>query len=708
MPSGLFPSDIRVTDDDRPVRSRPEREKRARPQRETSRLDAIINAFRQKQRERAARKPPPPPPPEPKSGNGGKRRPIKGRRSLLRRAISLIVTLGIWAGMALGAVLAYYAYDLPDLDSLTAVSRRPSITLVSADNRIIAAYGDVYGEPLELGEIARYLPLAVIATEDRRFYSHFGIDPVGFTRAMVVNIRAKRLVQGGSGITQQLAKNLFLTPERNLKRKIQELLLAFSLERKFTKDQILTLYLNRVYLGSGTWGADAAARRYFGISARDLNLYQSALLAGLLKAPSRFNPQNDPVLSRKRTAQVLANMVDFGAITEEQAQEALRTGPDTVRRIAHTGRYFADWVQDQASSYTGNDRDVVVYTTLDMGLQAKAEQALDSLLADAGAKSNVSQGAIVVMTPDGSIRAMVGGRDYAASQFNRAVQGRRQPGSSFKPIVYLTALEAGWSPDDLIQDSPIQQGQYRPDNYTHRYEGPISLRRALTISSNIAAVRLIQEVGVKRTAQTARRLGITSPLRADASLALGTSEVSPVELTAAFATFANDGYGVLPHGIAIITDPQGETLYRREGTGTGRIIAPNRLAAITDMMMSVVTQGTGRAAAIDRPIAGKTGTTQDYRDAWFVGFSADYICAVWLGNDDGAPMRKVTGGTLPARLWRDVMLAAHQGLPARPLPGLTPSTGDTPQARDSQPAEPNALESIWDGLVQMLGGEKTR
>jgi len=646
----------------------------------------------------------------PKKAPSGKPGPFLS--TLLRRVGTTILVLAIWAGMAVAAVVIYYSLDLPDLSSLTATLRKPSISILASDDEQIAAYGDVYGETLTLDQMPKWLPQAVLATEDRHFYSHFGLDPIGLARAMVVNIRAHHWVQGGSTITQQLAKNLFLSPEKNLKRKIQELLLAVSLERKFTKEQILTLYLNRVYLGSGTWGVDAAAHRYFDTSARELNLYQCALLGGLMKAPSRYNPQNDRAQSAKRTAQVLANMVAAGYITQEQADQARNSGQATVKQISHTGRYFADWVRDQVASIAGTDRDIVVHTTLDMNLQRKAEAELEALLAGPGAKAGVTQGAIVVMTPDGAVRAMVGGRNYATSQFNRATQGLRQPGSSFKAFVYLTAMEQGLSEDDTIEDSPITTGKYRPENYTHKYQGPISLRHAFAISSNVAAVRLIERIGPKRVVATARRLGITTDLDANASLALGTSEVPLVEMTAAYATFANGGHGVFAYGYPEVDGTRGEALYQRQGGGAGQVIEPGPLKEMTDLMVAVVQEGSGKGAALDRPSAGKTGTTQDYRDAWFIGFTADYVAGVWLGNDDDTPLNRITGGTLPTQLWRNVMVAAEQGLPVRPLPGQVAPESETPVASGQEGAKPEGEksdddESIWSSLVHMLtGGSK--
>jgi penicillin-binding protein 1A len=628
----------------------------------------------------------------------------------LRRAASALLVLGIWAGIALAAVFGFYALDLPDLSGLTATLRKPSIAILAADDEQITAFGDVYGESLTLDQMPKWLPEAVLATEDRHFYSHFGLDPIGFTRAMLVNLRAGHYVQGGSTITQQLAKNLFLSPDKNFKRKIQELELALWLEHKFTKQQILTLYLNRVYLGSGTWGVDAAARRYFDISATQLNLYQSALLGGLMKAPSRYNPQNDRTQSAKRTAQVLANMVAAGYISQDEADQARNTGQATVKQISHTGRYFADWIHDQVAPIAGTDRDIVVHTTLDLTIQRRAEAELEALLAGPGAKAGASQGAIVVMTPDGAVKALVGGRNYATSQFNRATQGMRQPGSSFKAFLYLAAMEQGSTADDIIEDSPITTGKYRPENYTHKYKGPITLRKAFADSSNVAAVRLIERIGPKRVVSVAKRLGITTELQANASLALGTSEVPLIEMTAAYATFANGGQGVFAYGYPEVDGTRGEALYQRQGGGTGQVIMPGPLKQMTDLMVAVVQEGSGKAAQLgDRPVAGKTGTTQDYRDAWFIGFTADYVCGVWLGNDDDTPLNRITGGTLPAQLWHNVMLATEQGLPVRPLPGQVQPEIETPVASgdEAKPAgEKDNDDSIWSNLVHMLTGDK--
>lgn len=636
------------------------------------------------------------------------KRPRAAKRGWGRMLLSWCLVAMIWGAIFLTGFIGYFALDLPDLSSLTAALRKPSITILSDDGEQIAAFGDVYGDSLTLDQMPKALPAAVLATEDRHFYYHFGLDPIGLARAMLVNFRAHRWVQGGSTITQQLARTLFLSPAKNLKRKMQELLLSVWLEHEFSKEQILTIYLNRVYLGSGTWGVDAASRRYFDLPATRLNLYQCALLGGLMKAPSRYNPQNDREQSLKRTTQVLANMVDAGYITQEQMAEALQSGQASVKQISHTGRYFADWVHDQVAPIAGNDRDIVVRTTLDMNLQREAEAQLEALLAGPGAKAGVTQGAMVVMTPDGAVRALVGGRNYAASQFDRATQGMRQPGSSFKAFVYLAAIEQGMSENDLIEDLPITSGKYRPENYTKKYEGEVSLRHAFAKSSNVAAVRLIERIGPRRVIAVAKRLGITSELRPDASLALGTSEATLLEMTAAYASFANGGVGVFPYGYPKIQDNHGAVIFARQGGGAGRVIAPRPLRQMTDMMVAVVEEGSGKGANFGRPAAGKTGTTQDYRDAWFIGFTADYVAGVWLGNDDGTPLNKITGGTLPTQLWHNVMATAHQNLPVRPLTGLlgggdeASDQGEAPAANDNKPVEDD--DSIWSGLVKMLGG----
>ncbi len=615
---------------------------------------------------------------EGKGGRGGKGqgqdpgpRRRRAKRSLGRGVLYWTALVALWAGIGGAGVIAYYTYTLPDIRSLEAPTRRPSIALMSADGVVFASFGDLVGETLRLEDLPPALPLAVMATEDRRFQSHPGVDPVGLMRALIANLRAGYVRQGGSTITQQLAKNLFLSPERTFKRKMQETLLAVWLERKFTKAQILTLYLNRVYLGAGAYGVDAASRRYFGQSARKATLWQSAMLAGLLKAPSRFNPIADPDAAAERTRQVLANMVAAGFLTQGQAAAVAQPAmgrPVAVAAMGSSARYYADWIMDQVQGFVGfTDRDLVIVTTLDPRLQRLAEDKLALALDIDGTAANVRQAALVAMAPDGAVRALVGGADYAQSQFNRATQAMRQPGSAFKPVVYLAALQSGYKPDDKFTDAPYSIGGWSPRNYEGTYRGQVTLREALAYSINTVAAQLVEKVGPRRVVAMAHRLGITSDLKPDASLALGSYEVTPLELTAAFAALANGGEATLPYGIREIRDPDGKVLYRRSGSGLGRVAQRTEVAAMDDMLGSALSYGTGKAAKLDRPAAGKTGTTSDYRDAWFMGFTADLVTGVWVGNDDNKPMKQVTGGGMPARLWRDFMAAAHQGLPPRPL-----------------------------------------
>ncbi len=582
----------------------------------------------------------------------------------LRAVLKWLAVAAIWGSLGILGVVAFYAYNLPDVSRLGDHQRTPSITVIAADGKVLARFGDLYGPPLTVAEMPPHLPRAVLAIEDRRFYRHFGLDPIALLRAAVANIRAGRVVQGGSTVTQQLAKTIFLTPARTLKRKVQELLLALWLEQSFSKDEILTIYLNRVYLGAGAFGVEAAARRYFGKSARQLTLSEAAMLAGLLQAPSRLAPNRNLLAAQRRANLVLQAMTASDFIDARAASRA-SARPATVVRSGAGGsgpRYFADWVLDQIRDYAGpTAEDLRVVTTLDTGLQGIAENAVKEMLDAEGGRREVEQAALVVLALDGSVRAMVGGRDYAHSQFNRAVQGLRQPGSAFKLFVYLAALEEGITPSAIFDDAPISVDGWTPRNYDDRYRGPVTMRTALASSLNTVAVRVAERVGYDRIVEVARRLGVTAPLRSDPSLALGASEVGLIELTSAYATLANHGHGVWPHGIEEIRTAGGEVLYRRAGSGPGRLIAEGPQREMTTMLRAVVTEGTGSAAALPWPTAGKTGTSQDFRDAWFVGFSRNLVAGVWLGNDDGSPMKRVSGGGLPARLWADVMRAAAGG-----------------------------------------------
>ncbi|MGB0681090.1 MAG: transglycosylase domain-containing protein [Magnetovibrionaceae bacterium] len=611
-------------------------------------------------------------------------------------------TAAIWGLIAVIGLVAWYAYDLPDVDEALAATRKPSMTLIAADGSVLNRRGEVFGGPAQLADLPPALPQAVLATEDRRFYDHFGLDVIGLGRAVISNAMAGRIRQGGSTITQQLAKNLFLSPERTIKRKIQEVLLALWLEARFSKDQILTVYLNRVYLGAGAYGVNAAALRYFDREARELSVYQSALIAGLLKAPSRYNPIASPERARNRTEVVLANMVAAGYLSEADRAASL-----TGARVATTAkprfaRHVSDWIAERVRGHVGHpDRDLVVYTSLDARLQRRAEGILRENLDFAGAP----QGAVIVMAPDGAVLAMTGARDGSA--FNRAVQARRQAGSAFKPFVYLAALEAGWQETSLISDAPIRIGNWQPRNFTRRSVGELSLGDALASSSNTAAVRLTEQIGRQKVARIATRFGLRNDGPVPASLALGTWETSLIDLTRAYAVLANGGQGVLAHAIIRIEDGEGRVLFDRQASGLGQLARPDHLVDLTRMMTLAVDGGTARQAAIDRPIAAKTGTTQGYRDAWLLGFSADRIGGVWLGHDNARGMalpdgKGITGGGLPALIWRDVMMAAHEGLPVRPLVEPRPVDAPIPIARADERDEGGS--SFWDRLQDLLSG----
>ena len=608
-------------------------------------------------------------------GRPAPRHPEGPKRPFWRRAVRWTVKWTLvtftWLFIAAAGMVAYYAYDLPDVDKLAA-TRRPAIVLADRRGVTVATFGDLYGASIRLKDLPRYLPRAVIATEDRRFYRHFGIDLKGLVRAAWVNVRSRRLREGGSTISQQLAKNLFLSQERTIKRKVQETMLALWLERKFTKDEILTIYLNRVYLGAGTYGVDAAARRYFNKPASRISLYEAAMLAGLLKAPSRYNPSHSPKLAHRRAKIVLQNMVEAGFLSRKGMAAALRNKHKvTAARNSAGGYYFADWVLSRLSDLVGKiDRDLMVITTLDSRMQAIGEEQVERYLAKFGPRLRVQQAGLIALAPDGAVRAMVGGRDYRKSQFNRATQAKRQPGSAFKPFVFLAAIESGLKPDDRFRDAPLRIGRWRPKNYRGRYYGEVTLRESVTRSLNSVAVRVSEKVGRKKVIRVARRLGLRSELKAHPSIALGASEVTMLELAGAYASLANKGMGVFPYGIVEVRERNGRVLYRRRGSGLGRVVAESHVADMNDVLRAVMQWGTGRAARLERPAAGKTGTSQEFRDAWFVGYTPDLVTAVWVGNDDSKPMKGVTGGSLPAWIWKGFMIRALKGVPPKRLPGV--------------------------------------
>ena len=617
-------------------------------------------------------------------------RPEPGRRGFAARLARLAVSGVLLILVAWVALFVWYAPRLPDTDALFREAQQVRVKVLAADGSTLAERGGAGRPFVRLDQISPWLPKAVVAIEDRRFWEHSGVDPTGILRAAWANLRAGGTVEGGSTITQQLAKNLYLTHERSWSRKLEELVLAIWLEARLSKEQILTLYLNRVYLGAGAYGVEAASQRYFGKSAAELGLAESAVIAGLLKAPSRYSPASDLDLARERAATVLAVMAGQGVIDEREAVAA-RARPAKLAEPVQIGGWFVDWVLEGLTRDLGKPtRDLVVRTTLDPKLQLAAEAAVRRLLpARAGLEA-----AVVVLDDDGAVRALVGGRSYSESPYNRAVNARRQPGSAFKPFVFLTALEQGWTPTAAIEDAPVQIKGWRPANIDGRYHGMVSLTQALAMSMNAAAVRLGEAVQPKQVAATARRLGIASPLPAVASLALGTAEVGVLELTGAYLPLANGGMRRPTWSVESVTDAEGTVLYRYRPT-EARVVAPSVAAQMGGMLRAVVSDGTGRAAALpDRRVAGKTGTTQDNRDAWFVGFDGRLVTGVWIGYDDDRPMRNVTGGGLPSRIWREVM----QTTPA-PAPQVAAAE---PQPRPAV-RQDNGLELLLDWVQRQFG-----
>ncbi|MBV2187529.1 MAG: penicillin-binding protein [Rhizobium sp.] len=605
-------------------------------------------------------------------GKSKAKRRSGGLSGMLGRLIYWCIVLGIWGAIGVGGIVMYYGARMPSASSWSIPERPPNLKVVSVEGTVIANRGATGGEALALEDMSPFIPQAVIAIEDRRFYSHFGVDPLGLARAVVTNLASGRTVQGGSTLTQQLAKNLFLSPERTVERKIQEVLLSFWLEHKFTKDQILAMYLNRVYFGSNAYGVEAASRRYFSKSARDVNLGEAALLAGLLKAPSRLSPARDPQAAEARAQVVLGAMREEGFISEDEIKTAMSQPPTTAKRYwTGAGQYVADMVLDETKRLIGTiSEDLVVETTIDMALEKKAEAVIVDSLEAEGDKLKASQAALVSIDGTGAIRALVGGKDYAESQFNRAVKARRQPGSAFKPFVYAAALETGMRPDSTRNDAPVRIGNWTPENYDEKYRGPVTLSHALANSLNTIAAQLVMEVVPDHVIKLAHRLGIESELQSNASIALGTSEVSLLELTAAYAPFMNGGYKATPHIIRRISTTEGKVLYENDYAEPPRVLGEPVVAAMNRMMKGVITDGTGKKARLDGwEAAGKTGTTQSFRDALFVGYTSNLTTGLWFGNDDGQSMKKVTGGGLPAKAWHDFMTAAHSGLTPVPLAG---------------------------------------
>lgn len=599
--------------------------------------------------------------------------------------------------------------QLPAADTWAVPERPANIRIVAADGQLMSNRGKMGGEAIAYREMPYYVPAAVIAIEDKRFMSHFGLDPIGILGAIRINLsegRGPLSGHGGSTVTQQVAKNLFLTPEQTIGRKVQEALLAVWLEREYSKEQIIELYLNRVYFGAGASGIEAASQRYFGKSARNVSLGEAAILAGVLKAPSRLSPDTHPDAAAKRARVVLNEMAADGYISVAEARAAAIDPNKRIRtRVAGAEYYVADWVETLMNTYIGSlEQDVIVYTTIDWDLQKQAEFTVREMVFQNGEDHRFSQGALVSMSTDGAVRAIVGGTDYAQSQYNRAVTARRQPGSAFKPFVYLTALEAGFTPETIAEDARFDYNGWSPKNYNDKYVGRVSLRDGLANSLNTVAGRLAINVGPENIVNTAARLGISSPLQAVPSIALGSQETSLLELTAAYTPFANGGNGVIAHIITRIETADGELLFQNSQAGPGRVISSEHVAMMNDMLQYAVEVGTGKKAHVGNwPIAGKTGTTQNNRDAVFVGYSARLITGVWLGNDDGSPMKGVGGGSYPVSIWSDFMEYAHKDLSVAALPGGYSRVANA--APVPAPSDPNRPRTIVDLISGIFGSE---
>ncbi len=557
----------------------------------------------------------------------------------------------------LSTYVTYCYLTLPDIDKAVSKTRLPSATIIAENGNEIYTYGNNYAQVIYLKDLPYYVPAAIIDVEDRRFYSHFGFDIIGFIRASATNIIKRRYVQGASTITQQVAKNLFLTSEKSIKRKVQELLISFWLESKFSKEQILTLYLNRVYLGTGTYGIEAASNRYFGKTSSDLTLKEAATIAGMLKAPSRYNPISNAQKAHDRSKVVLNLMFKHGTITQDQLNKAINEPyHDSTQYMVEGARHFSDMVYNEVNTYLSNvDQDLYVSTTLDQDLQQKAEWILKDAI-NSNKHKNVTNGAVVILDYDGAIKALVGGVDYKKSQFNRATQALRQAGSVFKPFVYINALEQGFKPSDTIEDKPVKTKNWNPQNYDKQVYGEVTLTEALTKSLNLATINLSEKLNLKNIIKTAHKMGISTTLKNNPSLGLGVDEVKVLDIATAYLTIANGGYATWPYAISEIYSKNGIQLYQHTASEPLPILDETVVAKITEMLENVIKNGTGKNAMIPTFVAGKTGTTQDYRDAWFVGWTKSYVCAVWVGNDDNSPMDKISGGTLPAQIWKKIML----------------------------------------------------
>ena len=596
-----------------------------------------------------------------------------------------------------------------------------AVTFLDRYGNLIGHRGIIHEDSVPIDELPDHLIKAVLATEDRRFFEHFGIDFIGLARAMTENARAGGVVQGGSTITQQLAKNLFLTNERSIERKIKEAFLALWLEANLSKKEILRLYLDRAYMGGGTFGAAAAAQFYFGKDITDVDLAEAAMLAGLFKAPAKYAPHVNLPAARGRANEVLSNLVQGSMMTEGQVIAA-RRNPATVldRARVEAPDFFLDWAFDEVQRIAKEKRfpehSLVVRTTIDMGLQKAAEEAVETNLREYGEGYRVKQGALVMIENGGAVRAMVGGRDYGESQFNRATRALRQPGSSFKVYTYAAAMEKGFTPESVVVDAPITWRGWSPQNYARKYSGKVTLMTALAKSINTVPVRLARdELGTEAIAHMAKAMGVETPIRTDKTMPLGTSEVTVLDQATAYAVFPAGGVEARRHGISQIVAYDGRVVYDfgRDAAPPARVLSEKALSSMNRILVTIPVSGTARRSALERGIVtgGKTGTTQAYRDAWFIGFSGNYTCAVWFGNDDYTSTNEMTGGSLPAMTFKRLMDYAHHGIELKPIPGIADPLPKAPVETAKAQAKPaEGSESALPPLVRprSLSSDSTR
>jgi len=573
---------------------------------------------------------------------------------ILKWGFFFLICGAIFATLA----LFYYFQGLPTLSDLEKEAGKRLIKINYTNDNLLANRGEIYASKVNYYELPQNLINAVVAIEDRRFFSHIGIDFFGTARAFYANRKAGRIVQGGSTVTQQLAKMLFLSSKKTAKRKIQEALLALQLERHFTKEQIITFYLNRAYFGSGNYGIAEAAKYYFAKDVAQLNLKECAMLAGILKSPAKYSPKNNRQKAEERAEIVMKSMIDAGFLNEKNLSEFDHDPSYNSYRSQRL--YFADFVNEQYGEFLSkadsNEQSIIIKSTLDEHFQRQLEEILAEFIDDNLPKLGKSQIAIIAMEKDGAIIAMSGGNDYQKSQYNRAIYAKRQSGSAFKTFVYLAALQNGLKIDDVFEDKKINIGTWLPENYEKQYLGKVSVKEAFAKSSNSVAIQIAKQVGSAAIIKTASDLGIVAKIaKNDPTIALGTSEVSLLELTSAYATIANDGVAVIPYAIRKIENDVGKILYQRQSSGLEAVVLPENLADIKELLRGVIEKGTGKNANVDNDIYGKTGTSQNFRDAWFIGFNNKYVIGIWIGNDDNSPTNKIAGGLLPAKLFAKII-----------------------------------------------------